>query len=536
MTDQPPVDQRDPQQPSSTESISNVSGGVDVAAQRDVNIGGDVVGRDKITEIVEGDKVAGDKIVEQQITATGRSIAIGQLNIPLVPLIAALGIGLAALLMIVFISSRTQQQVQQILPTPTPAKMTGDFNVLVAEFGEETSAGARQATDRSRQLSKTVFETLLAQKNDLPDAAIRTAIELRYGDAAATGVLVSDETTAQQVANQTGAQMVIYGAVDPLGDFMPNFYVVPEVRGDITGLNTGTFQFGDQPIQFGSGAQFNANADLRTRSSALMYIITGLTYDLFGRVEQSLEIYRQAQDQLQGWPEKGQGKEILYFFLGQAAFFKQFKVAAEEAPALNDQAQAAFERALNSNPAYTRAMIGLGGVFNTRIQRLSATADALASSDLSNMFAWYDKALAQARQDGDAFMEHMANFSLAGAFYLQGAAYRFADEAANAVASFKEALQYLDPAEQFFATTGRQRELAQVYLLRGNIYKQHAETISAEGDRAEVESLYGQAQQAYQRCLDQAERAPNDRLVTDTIVRDFCQPLLQQVTTALNSP
>jgi hypothetical protein len=31
---------------------------VDVNAQHDVNIGGDVVGRDKITEIVEGDKVA----------------------------------------------------------------------------------------------------------------------------------------------------------------------------------------------------------------------------------------------------------------------------------------------------------------------------------------------------------------------------------------------------------------------------------------------------------------------------------------------
>lgn len=535
MTDQPPVDQRDPQQPSSTESVTNISGGVDLDAQRDVNIGGDVVGRDKITEIVEGDKVAGDKIVEQQITATGRSIAIGKLNVPLVPLIAALGLGLAALLLIVFISSSTQQQVQQILPTPTPVKMTGDFNVLVAEFGEESADGTLQSTDRGRQLSKTVFETLQAQKDDLPDATIRTAIELRH-TAAPLGKPITDETAAQQAAVQVGAQMVIYGTIDPRGDFTPNFYVAPEVRGNIMGLNTGTFQFGDEPIQFGSGAQFNANADLRTRSSALMYIITGLTYDLFGRVEQSLEIYQQAQEQLKAWPEKGQGKEILYFFLGQAAFFKQFNVAAEDAPALNDQAQAAFERALNSNPAYTRAMIGLGGVFNTRIQRLDATAKALGSSDLSEMFAWYDKALAQARQDGDAFMEQMANFSLAGAYYLQGVAFRFSGETANAVASFAAAVQHLDPAEQYFADTARQRELAQVYLLQGNIYKQHAETVSAGGDQVEAQTLYGQAQQAYQRCLDQAERAPDDRLVTDTIVRDFCRPLLQQVTSALNSP
>ncbi len=533
MTDQPSGEHHDSDQPPAVDSITNVSGGVDLDAQRDVNIGGDVVGRDKITEIVAGDKVAGDKIVEQQVTATGGGIAIGKLNVPIVPLVIALGIGLAALLFLIFISSRTQLQVQQILPTPTPVKMTGDFNVLVAEFGEATAAGTVQATDRSRQLSRTVFDTLEAQKADLPDATLRTAIELRHeGEAAA---LITNETGAQQAANQNGAQMVIYGVINQQGDFTPNFYIAPEVRGNLTGLNTGAFQFGDQPIQFGSGAQFNANADLRTRSSALMYIITGLTYDLFGRVEQSLEIYQQAQDQLRAWPEKGQGKELLYFFLGQAAFFKQFKVAPDEAAPLNDQAQAAFQRALNSNPSYTRAMIGLGSVFNTRIQRLPNTSAALGSADLSEMFTWYEKALAQARQDGDAFMEHMANFSLAGAYYLQGAAYRFNGDAANAVASFSAAHQYLDPAAQYFSTTSRQRELAQVYLLQGNLYKQQAETIAGT-DRSQAQTLFKQAQQAYQHCSDQAARAPDDRLVTETIVRDYCQPLLKQVTTIIGAP
>ena len=97
MTDQPSVEPDSsttplPDRPS--DATTNVSGGVDLNAQGDVTIGGDVVGRDKITEIVEGDKVAGDKIIEQQITATGRGIAIGKLNIPLVPLMAALGLGL----------------------------------------------------------------------------------------------------------------------------------------------------------------------------------------------------------------------------------------------------------------------------------------------------------------------------------------------------------------------------------------------------------------------------------------------------------
>jgi hypothetical protein len=45
MTDKPET-----QQPESSTSISNVSGGVNLDAQHDVNVGGDVVGRDKITD------------------------------------------------------------------------------------------------------------------------------------------------------------------------------------------------------------------------------------------------------------------------------------------------------------------------------------------------------------------------------------------------------------------------------------------------------------------------------------------------------
>jgi hypothetical protein len=163
MTDQPPVEHRDPQQPSSTESSTRVDGGVNLDAQRDVNIGGDVVGGDKVTEIVAGDKIAGDKIVEQQVTASGRGIAIGKLNIPIVPLIVGLGLGLAALLSIVFISSRTQQQVQQILPTATPVQMaSGKFNVLITEFGEQNTNGQMQSTTRGRELSQAVYDNLMA--------------------------------------------------------------------------------------------------------------------------------------------------------------------------------------------------------------------------------------------------------------------------------------------------------------------------------------------------------------------------------------
>jgi hypothetical protein len=39
--------------PDSTTNITNVNGGVNLDAQRDVNIGGDVVGRDKVTTNID---------------------------------------------------------------------------------------------------------------------------------------------------------------------------------------------------------------------------------------------------------------------------------------------------------------------------------------------------------------------------------------------------------------------------------------------------------------------------------------------------
>lgn len=537
MTDQPPVDRHEPQQSSSSESTAHVSGGVDLDAQRDVNIGGDVVGRDKITQIVEGDKVAGDKIVEQQITATGRGIAIGKLNIPIVPLIAALGIGLAALILIGFASARTQQQLQQILPTATPLKLTGDFNVLVAEFGEETPDGVVESTERSRQLSRTVFETLQAQKEAIPTVALREAVDLRYADPVALGLQVIDEATAVQAGQRVGAQMVIYGTLDRQGDFIPKFYIAPVTRGEIDVLNTGQFQLGEQPIRFGVDASFNANTDLRVRSSALMYLIMGLTYDLFGRVEQSLEVYKQAEDQLKVLPEQGQGKENLYFFLGQAAFYKQFKTDDEqERETLNTEAEAAFKQALNSNPTYSRAMIGLGSVLSARLQRLDNITRALEMPDLGEMFAWYEKAEAQAQTDRDPFMERWANFNLAGAYYLQGAAYRFKGDAERATQSFEKALELNEQAEAYLSSSQRVRELAQVYLLQGAIRKQYAETLAAQGDRAGAQSQYQEAKKYYQACIDQSARVAGDVFLRDGIVQKICAPGLAAVQAALDQP
>jgi tetratricopeptide (TPR) repeat protein len=539
MTDQPSVEPDSsatplPDRPS--DATTNVSGGVDLNTQGDVTIEGDVVGRDKITEIVEGDKVAGDKIVEQQITATGRGIAIGKLNVPLVPLVTALGLGLVVLVLIGVAVASTQQQVQKLQPTPTPVAMSGVFNVIVAEFSEADASGQVQSSERSRNLTRTVFNALQEQKASFPDPTARSSVDLRYGDPAATGGLVHDEVTAQEAARRTGALMIIYGVLDPQGNFVPRFYVVPQARADLDALNTGDFQFGDQSIPIGNDPQPRANLDLQTRSTALLYIIMGLTYDALGEVGLSLEVYQQARDRLESWSDVGQGKEVLYFFLGQAAFFKQFKTVGDEVEKLNTEAEAAFQRALDIKPTYARALIGLGSVHAMRIQRLPSIATALDGDDMIAMFDLYDRALLQSQQAGDKFVENLALFSQAGAYYLQGAAYRYQNDPANAVASFQKASDLNRTAADYFEAANRTRELAQVYLLQGAVHKQQAETIGAQGDRAGAKPVYEEAQKFYQSCIDQKARAPQDRVLAEVIVTAKCEPGLQAVRSALEQP
>ena len=539
MTDQPSVEPDSattplPDRPS--DATTNVSGGVDLNAQGDVTIGGDVVGRDKITEIVEGDKVAGDQIIEQQITATGRGIVIGKLNIPIVPLIAALSLGLLVLVLIGVAVANTQQQVQKLQPTLTPIAMSGVFNVIVAEFSEADANGQVQSTERSRNLTRTVLNALQEQKESFSDFTARSSVDLRYGDPNATGGLVHDELTAQEAARRTGALMIIYGVLDLQGNFVPRFYVVPQARADLDALNTGDFQFGDQPIPIGTDLQPQANLDLRTRSTALLYIIMGLTYDALGEVGLSLEVYQQARDQLKSWSDVGQGKEVLYFFLGQAAFFRQFKTVGEDIEKLNTEAQAAFQRALDIKPTYARALIGQGSVHAMRIQRVPKIATALNGDDMIAMFDLYDRALAQAQQVGDKFVENLALFSQAGAYYLQGVAYRYTEDPANAVASFRTASDLNKQAADYFESANRTRELAQVYLLQGAVHKQQAETIGAQGDRVSAKAVYEEAQKYYQSCIDQKARVPQDRVLAEVIVTARCEPGLQAVQAALAQP
>ena len=191
MTDQPPVDHRDPKQPSSIESTTNVSGGVDLDAQRDVNIGGDVVGRDKITQIVEGDQIAGDQEVIE-VEPGGVVVAKGgRLTNVHIPRGVQIAIGIAVLAVVVL--------VIKVL-TPASAKVNTEFVF---------DASNAMAQSERWSIAQTVFGDQATYATRREQLALRTV---------GGGCTVPDDPTVPLGSDQADRLVSTVKALKPQGD------------------------------------------------------------------------------------------------------------------------------------------------------------------------------------------------------------------------------------------------------------------------------------------------------------------------------
>lgn len=534
------TDQRpQPQSDTPTPEHAPLNRGVDVEAGRDVTIGGDVVGRDKLIggDEVHGDKIitSGDVVIRRQINRT--VIHIGQFNVPLGMLLLA---GSGVLVVLVLIGAGVARLNQAIAPTPTPGRMASTtFNVVVAEFGELDANGQLQVTELSRALSQSVYDTLQAQREALPDPIIKSSLAIRHGNLPVTDDVVTDETSAARVADELGADMVIYGHLAQRNpatrdlEFTPQFYVPAAVRGDIDALLTGNQNSGTVIFapNVSPGMSLNTHAELRTQVSALFFIATGLAYDVFGQAAFSLEVYRQAGRVLVDWPERNSGKEVLYFFWGQAALFRAQQLTGQPAADLLSEAEAAFQSAIGSNPNYARAYIGLGSALYVKLQRADPVSNTLSSPDLPRMLAIYDRAPELARAAGDRLAEQVGVYSQGLGLYQLGRAQRITDPVA-AQQLLTQAAERVSATLAPFAELKQPRLLAQAHLALGAIAVQQAEILIAQGNRSEGETAYRRARDAYQACVDQGPTT-TDRILIDLIIRDRCQPQLDRVTQIL---
>lgn len=486
MTNQPPAEQTEPQPNPSVESTTNISDGIGIDAQHDVNIGGDVVGRDKITEIVEGDKIAGDKHVEQEVSATGRGIAIGKLNVPLVPLMVALGAGLVMLIFIGAMTALVGRDVRRFAPTPLPEKMAGDIRVAVAEFGVMNEQNEIVASTEGQQYAQS-FVAEIKKNLDLLDEelqaiepkyqiALRGPPEVRLVEGSAPAARQED---AKKVATEHNANIVIYGYLTiKVGrtDFNPELYVSDQFLRGAEEL-TGAHEFG-AACKVGADIQANfpASANLREcvakETRAFAIFLVGLGYYGLGnyeRAEKSFEEALATED-----PENKTVRKIYYLFAGKTAqeYAASLPPSAQQAQKqfeLWNEAQTFYQKALAISPEYARAQLGYADMVFQKAKG-ECTPESVDAEGLQAAVDGFQRARTAADQIPDANIDHKTAFYLGRAYLCQSLA--GADKWAEAERETQKVIDQYDEGDKRFKEVARGRAveahafLGMIYLMR----------------------------------------------------------------------
>jgi tetratricopeptide (TPR) repeat protein len=274
---------------------------------------------------------------------------------------------------------------------------------------------------------------------------------------------------------------------------------------------------------------------LGTRIDALIWFTRGLALDLSGRHEDALALFKQAEPALAGW-KNDQGKEILAYFVGrEALFLGRYDPQAQDATAAAAylaEAEAAFRQALDINPAYVRAHIGLGGVYFQRAQHLPP-AERLQTNDLIQAIEQYRLAVEQDLGAAGIQLKLKGYLGLGVAYRLQGEAYLHAGNFANADTSFDRAITELNQAVALL-TQDQHRLLAQAYLGLGSAYEQKAHIRYVQQNTTASKPLFEEAADAYQQCSDHADQEFYDSLLQD-LKSKYCDPYRQDVQKVLDS-
>jgi tetratricopeptide (TPR) repeat protein len=426
---------------------------------------------------------------------------------------------------------------------PTRMDPKSTMNVAVTEVGAIDSQGEMQPSADGELIRTWIVGALeagnaasqadsrmLVWHDDLPRTQKRPKLGLLVGRTPEERA-----QAAEALAGRIGADVVIYGHLEPAGDaaqFIQEFYVSPRLRPEAN-ETIGRYQLG-APIPVPAKltatdglAKEAVAAQVSDRTQALFQLLLALRDDLLGRHEQALTQLKETAGALTSWGERGEGKEILYYLMArQALFLKRY-----------DEAEAFAMQALQSNPDYARAQVVLGGVGVRRAQEMPANQSLTASGPLDQADAAYARAVTLAAASTDRRMELIARLGMAGGHVTRGNTLfglntpEDGTEAARwleqVVAETRPLLAPLDEIKQY-------RLLAQANSYLGIAYWRLGALADRQGDGGRARELLLQARDALAACEDLAKLSPEDKTLTETIIAGTCQPAKQEVEKSLS--
>lgn len=465
-----------------------------------------------ITTIEEGKGVAVGKYFVQ----------IGTLAVPVWPLVLLLLV-VAATIAVVAVRSLG------------PARMTGAFNVAVAEFGQIDQSGNVQSSDDAARLSQAIFQQLTTELNSLSDTVNvlvwhdsldltkkRTRLGVVQGRTAEERM-----QAARQLAERIGANVVIYGNLatneSPV-KFLPEFYFAEHGKGEMDEL-VGPHEFGKPvPVSLpfdvaGAPGALPATMKLASRGEALGWFVVGLALEYYGEYQPALEAFQRAS-QVRLWRDD-EGKEIVYAFIGRENYLlERF-----------DDAETAFQMAKALNADYPRAYLGLGNVRYKRAEQIyqDNLSQGLSSEQLAEVenllidaTVHYLRAQELAPTMPGNKMQVKAHQAMAGAYRLLG-------DVSQSQGERELAQPYFDVAmEEYAASLSLIEEsdhlsLALTYLGQGVTRHLRGHGLVAQGQDAASLAEFQGALEDYGRCIDQAESEPANAYLQE-LSEKYCQP------------
>jgi tetratricopeptide (TPR) repeat protein len=261
---------------------------------------------------------------------------------------------------------RTRVPIVRCLWPPPMESGAGRFNVVMIPF---THLDARGRVIRDRAGSDLARQLYGLLQSSLAGLDMQEEVNLR-GPAQLCAIPGSTpeqrDAAAGQFADRIGANVVVYGVITESPDgplFAPEFRVNYKGFEDASEL-VGPYQLG-APVRVSlpvTDDQFQGDSHpLGPRTRALSLVALGLAYQVSERNDEAEQRFQAALD-TPGWLDED-GKAVAWLMLGSSHLARAIKES--EAAHLPD-AQTAFETALELDPGYARAKLGLASVLYMR--------------------------------------------------------------------------------------------------------------------------------------------------------------------------
>ena len=264
----------------------------------------------------------------------------------------------------------------------TPAKMTGAFNVAVAEFGgisQDGELGPAQG-EAGQTVSGWVAKKLTGELANDPNMLVwydgadlrRENVIIGRVEGASPAERVA---TAQAMAERLNADMLVFGNIDSRqtpAQLVLEFWIAPQLEYHFEDIQ-GSYQTGEPIEVFEPGNPgLQALPEINRQASTLAWLALGLTRTRFGQSAEALEAFQNAGN-------FSPDSALVHFFIGRETLFLS---DSETDPAkrieMTLKADQAFRRALELDPTYARAAIGEGSAYY-------ATAKRLVSEESNNL-------------------------------------------------------------------------------------------------------------------------------------------------------